>query len=349
MKRLFSILFALGMLLSLSACAAGEPALSSEEQAFQAACALLEEGKYQEAYAAFTALESYQRIQEKVDEAAAGIEALRRAEEDAAKQTELEQLDFLCGTTWHELGGTTELTFDAYQRGGSRLHCLYRYDWETTDAYDVHWKFIDGEIRVAYFSGLDPDVDPELGHLVIPEERDGVTHLLIGGLDFVRTEDYGPYAPIEVEITPDNWQDYFEILEGPWWQYDDFGVRSDVAYTVVLCLKEEYRDRAILERSSVTFGYTYDVIFKSISQLDFENALLELGDTLRLIIQDQNNTFVTASSHDTYPYNDADFPFPHALGILSQGSYVQSSPDFFDTIDNVIIDRVTGILVLKPE
>ena len=126
------------------------------------------------------------------------------------------------------------------RRCGSRLHCLYRYDWETTDAYDVHWKFIDREIRVAYFSGLDPDVDPELGHRVTPEARGGVTHLLIGGLDFVRTEDYGPY-------------------------------------------------------------------------------------------------------------NDADFPFPHALGMLSQGGYVQSSPDFFDTIDNVIIDRVTGILVLKPE
>ena len=61
MKRLFCVLLSISMLLSLAACSQPDP----EQEAFEAACALLEEGKYQEAIDAFSRLESYRKVQEK--------------------------------------------------------------------------------------------------------------------------------------------------------------------------------------------------------------------------------------------------------------------------------------------
>ena len=73
MKRILCIILSILMLLSLAAC--GEPEPDPEQLAFEAACALLEEGKYQEAIAAFSRLESYRKVQEKIDAAEAGLEA----------------------------------------------------------------------------------------------------------------------------------------------------------------------------------------------------------------------------------------------------------------------------------
>lgn len=198
MKRLFCILLSISMLLSLAACGAGEaePTLSPEEQAFEAACALLEEGKYQEAYAAFTTLESYQRIQEKIDEAAAGIEAQRLAEEEAAKQALLDKVGFLYGTTWRDTRSTAELTFGECQDNGTgsftgEVHYLDWLDSTTKREADYPWTMANGEIFISYLPNLPRENIPEEGFPFTVEEREGVTHLLVGEYDFVPSEAYG--------------------------------------------------------------------------------------------------------------------------------------------------------------
>ena len=349
MKRLFCILLSISMLLSLAACGKPDP----EQVAFEEACALLEAGKYQEAYAALTALESYRRIQEKIDEAAAGIEAQRLAGEEAAMQTELEQLGFLCDTTWHELGGTIDLTFEEYQNGGSLLHCRYWNDWGTLESFDIHWKFINGEIRTAYFPGLDPDVNPELGHLVTPEERDGVTHLLVGDLDFVRSEDYGPFAPVEIEITIDNWQEYFEILEGQKWEYDDFGTACGVRLITAIALKEGFRDRLVLPQTSVAFGYTYDNMERAVQAIDFEAQIAQTGGVTFISNTDTADTKIFGlESYDLTTDNDSIAEFPQIYCQLTSGFYSPANAHFehhFYTCEDHVIDRAAGTLVLIPE
>ena len=90
MKRILCIILSILMLLSLAAC--GEPEPDPEQLAFEAACALLEEGKYREAIDAFSRLESYRKVQSKINEAEAALEAQWLASEEAAKQAELEKL-----------------------------------------------------------------------------------------------------------------------------------------------------------------------------------------------------------------------------------------------------------------
>ena len=349
MKRILCIILSILMLLSLAAC--GEPEPDPEQLAFEAACALLEEGKYQEAIDAFSRLESYRKVQEKIDEAEAALEAQWLASEKAARQAELEKLGFLYGTTWHELGGTAELTFEEHQNGGSLAHYRYWDDWRSLNDFDTHWVFIDGGIWINYLPDLDYDASGEYGYRATAEERDGVTHLLVGDLDFVRSEDYGPYAPVEIEITLDNWQEYFEVHDVPYWQYDDFGVRDSVEYCTVLQVKEPYQDRVVLRSSNVTFGYTYDAVLMSVAKFDPENAIFIPGVITWLANPDESETFNINASYDSYPFGTYDtenpFPLPYCVATLYT-SYIPEATDFFFHND-LKIDRVAGTLVLRAE
>ena len=58
-----------------------------------------------------------------------------------------------------------------------------------------------------------------------------------------------------VEITLDNWQEYFEVQELVDWQTDEFGDVSSLWIRYILCVKAEYADRIVLEESDVAVEY----------------------------------------------------------------------------------------------
>lgn len=360
MKRFFCVLLSIAMLLSLAACGAEEtePTLSPEAQAFEAACKLLEEGKYQEAIEAFSRLESYRKVQSKIDEAARGLEAQQLAAEEAARQALLQQVGFLYGTTWRDTRSTAELTFaecqDDYSGGFTgTVHSLDWIDSTTKREADYIWYLRDGQISIPYLPCLPRDGAPEEGFPVTVEERNGVTHLLVGDCDFVRNEDYTPYEPASVEITLDNWQEYFEIREGYKWEQDDFGVTIGVRIITAIVLKEEYRDRIVLDLTDVTFGYTSDHVERSVSQIDFENRIALPGVVTFLFITDEAQTknFSTTQYHLT-TNNETVAEFPRVYLLLTEGYYspatVHSSHRFYTYQDHKI-DRVAGTLMLRPE
>lgn len=59
-----------------------------------------------------------------------------------------------------------------------------------------------------------------------------------------------------IEITVDNWQDYFEIVEVTVWETDEAGEVVD-CYGVItsLCLKEEFADKTLSEKTELEFQY----------------------------------------------------------------------------------------------
>ena len=59
-----------------------------------------------------------------------------------------------------------------------------------------------------------------------------------------------------IEITVDNWQDYFEINEVTVWETDEAGEVVD-CYGVItsLCLKEEFADKTLSEKTELEFQY----------------------------------------------------------------------------------------------
>ena len=60
-----------------------------------------------------------------------------------------------------------------------------------------------------------------------------------------------------IEITPGNWQDYFEIVEVPVWEYGEAGEVLD-CYGIItsLCLKEAFAEKTLSEHTALEFKYT---------------------------------------------------------------------------------------------
>lgn len=184
MKKITAILIMLAMLLSLTACGAQEAAPSAAEQAYEDACALLAEGKYEEAIEAFTSLESYRRIQEKIDEAAAALEAQKLAEEQAAHEAHLANISHLLGK-WKSEDGTIELTFQ------EDMLCHYREWIEVDMTREIDYPYTLAE-DAAYLESMpvaNQEEKTDLGFAITIEERDGVTYLTVGGIAFLRAEE----------------------------------------------------------------------------------------------------------------------------------------------------------------
>ena len=56
-----------------------------------------------------------------------------------------------------------------------------------------------------------------------------------------------------IEITMDNWQDYFEEYDEDVWELDAFQELDKLTNCAYLVLKDEYASRLVEEKSSVTF------------------------------------------------------------------------------------------------
>ncbi len=98
-----------------------------------------------------------------------------------------------------------------------------------------------------------------------------------------------------VEITMDNWQEYFEIRPLVYWWKDDFGDITMVSHTYVFCIREEYAERIKLKKTDLTVGYTVTNALTEYT-VDWENRTLELGPVI-----DPEETAFTQS--DTFTIN----------------------------------------------
>lgn len=70
----------------------------------------------------------------------------------------------------------------------------------------------------------------------------------------------------EVEITPENWSEYFVVVEKPRYIKNDFGEITDILFfEYTLFLKEEISSRVFnAEQSNVIFEFTFDAIYKDV-------------------------------------------------------------------------------------
>lgn len=228
MKKTISLLLALVMLLSLAACSS-EPEKSGEELAFEAANALLESGDYEGAIAAFSQIGMYQQISAKIQEAQAALDAQSTA--------------FLQGKWMNVTGWSCTLEF--YPDGKGKMI-------NSDDAYNLEYSYSDGQVSV----------NQPLFFMLRVEEKDGIIHLISEGveMDLVSEADYEKVGPQQVEITMDNWDTYFEMVQG-WNHYmTPFGDVEWQNYGCALVLKPEYLDRmpGRYEDISVDFQIEYD-------------------------------------------------------------------------------------------
>lgn len=180
MKRMLALLLALVMAFSLCACGGGSSAsgsaesaetpkveeevpISPEEEAYGAALALMEEGKYEEAIAAFTALDAYEDSQTKLEECRA---KLAEAKYDEASALMAEEKYAEAGAIFKELD---------YEDSGEKLEeCRQKAFYELTDVGDIitFGKYEQDQVKE---NGADPltwrVLDKQDGKLLIITEK----------------------------------------------------------------------------------------------------------------------------------------------------------------------------------
>lgn len=189
------------------------------EEAFESAKALYDARDYENAIEALQNVGHYAEITDMI--------------EDAQKQLAAENTGFLF-TTWKDVSsdGTDAIIF---------------HEDGTCDLDGVHMQY-----------GMENDkITAGILTLVITQE-DGIYHLAGDSTDYIREEDYDQFiAEHTVELTLDNYLDYYEWVESRWEQKDAYGNIYWVQLDYELMLKKEYQERVSESLSSIEMGYTY--------------------------------------------------------------------------------------------
>ena len=232
-KRFLSLILALVMCLAMTACA------SEEDKAFEAADALLAAGDYEGAIAAFSSIPRYQEISAKIEEA----EKLRM---EAEKQTHIANAQPLYGN-W------INADVDNF---GSDITLAINADGNCTMVWGDTVTDSTYGCKDSTFSVLMMGIDLKI------ETVEGITHLVNEefNMDFVAEANYSAFALQEIELTMDNWQEYFEIKEVNNIRKNAFGEVESVYPTVGIFLKDEYYSRLpqYFDNLNIAFELTYD-------------------------------------------------------------------------------------------
>ena len=337
-KRLLSLILAMALCLAMSACSSAEEKEAAalklaENAAFAEAEALLAAGDYEGAIAAFSAIGRYQEISDKIAEA----EKLRNES----------NMGFLFGV-WKEIKDVSNDSALTLQEDGTFLLTSGTEKYTGTYTYENNTVTISQPMVLSFVLG----------------EKDGITHLVCDMLgDFVPEANYDDLCAKEIEITVDNWQDYFEMKEVNNIQVNQFGEVSSVRPSIGIFLKEEYYSRLPENYYNVdiSFELTYDEeVYQLLGGMpdNFEWDFIGLYELVPAESRWRDNSetgctdicTVNDRRHDTNISEQS--PFFNTVsaqwGIIRSGT---SSSNYVlcHGATNIQVSRVIGTLKLFPE
>lgn len=152
---------------------------------------------------------------------------------------------------------------------------------------------------------------------------------------------------VDVDITPDNWLDYFEIVHKEIWSYNAFDEFSGFYIKTSIVLKDEYAKR-LAKDSSIKFEISYVVgnISASINPVDksyiiYENTFRESkGDAVRKTMR---TVYIRAPKDNSRTETDAVL-----LLYLPESSFNQKNSEIW-WYDRFNAERMQGTLYLYEE
>ena len=346
MKKI-ALFLVIVLLLGMTGCA------SEESKAMDAANALLEAGDYAAAIEAYGAISSYQDVSAQIAAAADALIAAGEYEKAmellssvngykmiADKMEEAEQLlqdqkaGFLYGT-WKNLYSDAVLTMHEDGTGSLTVG---------SENYDIHYIYEDGKVTL----------DNPLTFALTVSEENGIPHLVneANSMNFVTEANYEAIGPREVEITLENWEQYFELKHVRSLLYDQFGEPTAAAFNYVIYLKEEYIEKLAGGNNAfhdLVFKLEYDQNHRYVSNVTSDDFVV--GD-----IHFSNETqTLTATVHDyrgnasmstrEVLYESVCGEFSIGLVNIDQGSEESKS---YPYMENGKIIAVLGSVMLFP-
>ncbi len=307
-------------------------ACSSINKDFDAADALLQAGDYDAAIAAFSAIGRYEEISAKIQEA-------QKLKNEA-------NAGFLYGTWKNILNDYRGESDFVIMEDGKAL--------------------IDGTTATySYENGILTLTSPMIIELVC-EEIDGVMHLrgsLGVDMDYVPEDKYDELGPYSVELTMDNWTEYFELREAANMYFNQFGELESAQNSYGIFLKDEYMDKISLQSfftNEIAFKISYDTEAYAVPVSDYEEAWKTVFDINELEKTDPPYYFdnfeetgltTTASVWDYRNHTDLNEKSPYYKSVAAEfgmgGNMTENGGTFIKALPvNAQVVQVQGELVL---
>jgi len=154
---------------------------------------------------------------------------------------------------------------------------------------------------------------------------------------------------VTVELTLDNWQEYFEFVDDPNFQKDAFGEVEGFAVGISLQLKEEYQQRsASIENGAIEYQMQYAVIGCDLNKEAETYELLDIHLIDENVFTRKNTLSVSLSIGGGKYYEEAPSSQPEIDTIAA--AYGASGP-FAKSVHgypiNVEIIRIQGTLTFS--
>lgn len=244
----------------------------SGEKEFEAAKALYDAGDYENAIEALQNVGHYAEITDMIA--------------DAQKQLAVESYGFLL-TTWKDVSadGTSTVTF----------HEDGTYD---ADGLSMQYSMENDKVTVA-------------GILLDITQEDGIYRLTGPSVDYVREEDYDRFiASHTVELTLDNYLDYYEWAEERQEEKDAYGNVCSLYIVHKLKLKAAYEERVNQSLSEAEVGYTYEYLshYGENMQINFETLEYSGGySDSSTYSETGTSVFSPVYLTDSYFHNENDY------------------------------------------
>ena len=153
-----------------------------------------------------------------------------------------------------------------------------------------------------------------------------------------------------VEIAMENWDNFFEFKEIELWHENSFGEIDGLEIMPVICVREEYVDRIILQKTQVAVEYS-TMYTPYYIKIDFENKTYEWGNDYSPESEDAHTAFTSDCMLFT-EYTDEEL---HTVSSVD-GSMLLKDTIFEDEYGQnyatrriTTITRIQGTIVVKGE
>ena len=162
---------------------------------------------------------------------------------------------------------------------------------------------------------------------------------------------------ISVEITIDNWQDYFELVTAVSWEENDFDEITGAFVNTCFCIKEEFSDRVILDRSELIFETCQ---YWTLATVDFDLGKKTIGEIRYFEPKSEGILIGERTTYSTYNLMDAGFHSSSDLltnrieNVLFEFSNGHIPDSMYDGVNNqkgysfvdYSISRIKGTIVV---
>lgn len=165
---------------------------------------------------------------------------------------------------------------------------------------------------------------------------------------------------VSIEITIDNWQDYFELVTAVSWEENDFDEITGAFVNTCFCIKEEFSDRVILNRSELILETCN---YWTLAAVDFDLGQKTIGEIQYFepksegILIGERTTYRTYNLMDAGYYSSSDLLTNRIENILFEFSNGYVPDSMYDGVDNqkgysfvdYSISRIKGTIVVIKE